>query len=126
MKSIYWIRVFFILLLLSTSYISFSQTRIEMLIEGRKFKNSETGLIIQYGYISPLNTYGITFSNKNGVKFYFINCDKNVASDELSMILRSCMNTDDGSGIGTIYAYPKRIIVQASDGRMVYDIVEQN
>lgn len=111
-------------LLLGLSFSSFGQSRIEMMIEGKKFKNAQTGLVIQYGYISPLNTYGITFTNKNGVKFYFMNCDRNVSSDELSMILRSCMNPDDGSGVGTIYVYPKRIIIQASDGRMVYEIIE--
>jgi len=114
----------FLVLLLGLSSTGFGQTKIEMMIEGRKFKNTETGLVIQYGYISPLNTYGITFTNKNGVKFYFMNCDKNVSSDELSMILRSCMNPDDGSGVGTIYVFQKRFIIQASDGRMVYDLVE--
>ncbi|MFM7645550.1 MAG: hypothetical protein ACKO41_02440 [Sphingomonadales bacterium] len=111
-------------LLIAMSFNGFGQSRIEMMIEGKKFKNEQTGLVIQYGYISPLNTYGVTFTNKNGVKFYFMNCDRNVSSDELSMILRSCMNPNDGSGVGTFYVYPKRIIIQASDGRMVYEIEE--
>lgn len=107
-----------------SSFNAASQSRIEMMIEGKSFKNSTTGLSIKYGYISPLNTYGITFINKNGVKFYFMNCDKNVSSDELSMTLRSCMNPNDGSGVGTIYIFPRKVIVQASDGRMVYDLEE--
>lgn len=107
-----------------SAFQAVGQSRIEMMIEGKSFKNSNTGLSIKYGYISALNTYGITFTNKNGAKFYFMNCDKNVSSDELSMTLRSCMNPYDGSGVGTIYIFPKKVVVQASDGRMVYDLEE--
>jgi len=110
------------LLLISINVFTFKaigQSRIEMIIEGKSFKNTDTGLSIKYGYISSLNTYGITFTNKNGAKFYFMNCDKNVSSDELSMTLRSCMNPNDGSGVGTIYVFPKRVIIQTSDGRMM-------
>jgi hypothetical protein len=32
------------------------------------------------------------------------------------------MNPYDGSGVGTIYIFPKKVIVQASDGRMVYEL----
>jgi hypothetical protein len=113
------------LLLTSITVFTFEavgQSRIEMMIEGKSFKNTDTGLSIKYGYISSLNTYGITITNKNGAKFYFMNCDKNVSSDELSMTLRSCMNPYDGSGVGTIYIFPKKVIVQASDGRMVYEL----
>jgi len=35
------------------------------------------------------------------------------------MTLRSCMNPNDGSGVGTIYVFPKRVIIQTSDGRMM-------
>jgi len=115
------------LLLISINVFTFKaigQSRIEMIIEGKSFKNTDTGLSIKYGYISSLNTYGITFTNKNGAKFYFMNCDKNVSSDELSMTLRSCMNPNDGSGVGTIYVFPKRVIIQTSDGRMIYEIEE--
>jgi hypothetical protein len=70
---------------------SFSQSRIEDYLEGKKFKNSSTGLIIQYGYISSLNTYGITFTNGYGNKFYYMNCSKQVSSDETYMIFTNCM-----------------------------------
>ena len=100
------------------------QTAIESFVEGRKYKNEDTGLQIQYGYISPYNTYGITFTNSYYNKFYFINCTKDVSSDQQSMILTSCFNPNDGSGVGTVYVYPRRIVVQASDGRLVYDLVE--
>jgi hypothetical protein len=117
-------RTLLLITLLTISYTSFGQSKIEMQVEGRKYKNAETGLVIVYGYISTLNTYGITITNKNGVKFHFMNCDKRVASDEMSMILRSCFNPNDGSGVGTIYVYPKKIVTQATDIRMEYELVE--
>lgn len=83
-------------------------------------------MTIQYGYISSLNTYGITFINKYGNKFYFMNCTKQVSSDESYIILTSCINPDDGSGVGTIYAGRSKIIVKASDGQMEYELVRNN
>lgn len=116
-------KLILLFILFISSYNLFSQTKIEDYLEGRKFKNDESGLIIQYGYISSLNTYGITFTNRNGAKFYFMNCSKQASSDESYMIFTSCMNPDDGSGVGTIYASRTKIIVKASDGQMQYDLV---
>jgi hypothetical protein len=121
MKKLLLLIVFF-----TYSFNSFSQSKIEDYIEGKKYKNSSTGLIIQYGYISSLNTYGITFTNSYGNKFNYMNCSKQVSSDESYMILTNCMNPDSGSGIGTIYAYRTKIIVKASDGQMQYDLISTN
>ena len=101
----------------------FSQTKIEDYLEGRKFKNAGTGLILQYGYISSLNTNGITFTNGYGDKFYFMNCSKRISSDGTFMVLTECMNPQNGSGLGTIYAYRTKLIVKASDGQLQYDLV---
>ena len=115
----------FILVFFCNELKSFGQSRIEQLVEGREFKNSETGLIIQYGYISTWNTYGVTFRNKNGVKFYYINCTKSVASDQESMVLTQCRDLDDKSA-GKIYIFPRKIIQVYPDGRFVFDIVEDD
>ena len=108
------------------SFCSFGQSKIEDYLEGKKFKNSSTGLIIQYGYISSLNTYGITFTNSYGNKFNYMNCSKQVSSDESYVIFTNCMNPESGSGVGTVYAYRTRIIVKASDGQMQYDLISPN
>lgn len=122
----YMKKLLFVLICLVYSFSSFGQSRIEDYLEGKKFKNSSTGLVIQYGYISSLNTYGITFTNSYGNKFYYMNCSKQVSSDETYMILTNCLNPDSGSGVGTIYAYRTKIIVRASDGQMQYDLISSN
>jgi hypothetical protein len=104
----------------------FSQTNIENYIEGRKYKNYKTEIIIQYGYISSLNTYGITLINKLGYKTYFMNCSKRISNDETYAIFTQCINPDNGSGAGTIYAYKTKMILVASDGRLEFDLVVEN
>ena len=103
---------------------AWSQSSIVDYLEGRKFKNSNTGLVIQYGYISPLNTYGITITNKLGTKFYFMNCSKDVNEDETIVLFTQCFNPDNGNGIGKVYATRTKIIVLADDGRMEYTLVK--
>ena len=115
----------FLFLIICTSNL-FSQTKIEDYLEGRKFKNAATGLVLQYGYISSLNTNGITYTNGYGDKFYFMNCSKRVSSDETYMVLTECMNPQNGSGLGTIYAYRTKVIVKASDGQLQYDLVGES
>ncbi len=124
-KLIIYLNCFILIFIFCNSLKTFGQSRIEQLIEGKEFKNAETGLTIQYGYISTWNTYGVTFKNKNGAKFYFINCSKTVASDQESMILTQCRDLDD-KGSGKIYIYPRKIIQVYPDGRFVFDIVEDD
>ena len=42
-------------------------------MDGKVFYNSNSGLNVEYGYISSYNTYGIKVTNKNDAIFYFIN-----------------------------------------------------
>ena len=105
---------------------TYSQSSIENYLEGKKYQNSSTGLIINYGYISSMNTYGITFTNGYGNKFYFMNCNSEVSDDESCVVFTNCLNPENGNGVGTIYAYRSKIIVDADDGRLVYYPLESN
>ena len=42
------------------------------------------------------------------------------------MVLTECMNPQNGSGLGTIYAYRTKLIVKASDGQLQYDLVGES
>jgi hypothetical protein len=42
-------------------------------MDGKVFYDSNSGLNVEYGYISSYNTYGIKVTNKNDAVFYFIN-----------------------------------------------------
>jgi hypothetical protein len=98
---------------------SFSQS-IEDFAEGKYYKNSQTGLKVKYGYISSLNTYGLTFKNSYGNEFFFINCSQKFSSNKQYMLLTNCMSPEDGSGIGRVGIYKDRIIISASDGSLTY------
>jgi hypothetical protein len=101
------------------------QSNIEFQVEGKQFINKETGLIFQYGYIGQWNTSGITITNKNGVKFYYINCSKNISSDGNSMILTQCRSLND-EGAGTVYVYLNRVIQSYPDGKFVFEPVKSS
>jgi hypothetical protein len=119
--------LFNLILILSIFFpiLIFGQGGIEFQVEGKEFKNNETSLIIKFGYISVWNTYGLTFTNKNGSVFYFINCTKNISSDGNSMILAKCRNLNDESG-GTVYVYPNKIIQSYPDGRLVFEPINSS
>jgi hypothetical protein len=102
----------------------FSQTSIENYVEGRKYKDRKTGLIIQYGYISSLNTYGLTFTNTYGRKYYHINCSKRISSDKSFMVLEGCLNLDDGLSMGKFYVYQSYI--KSVDTGLQFDLVVEN
>lgn len=102
----------------------YSQTDITDYLEGRSFKNEQTGLVVKYGYISQLNTYGITFINSYGDKHYFMNCTVEESSDNRFAIFTDCMNPNSGGGIGKIVAYRNKIVIIASDGEMVYNLID--
>jgi hypothetical protein len=111
---------------LGSLQISMAQSQIEMVIEGRKFLNSQTGLVFRYGYISSLNTYGVTMSttsNPNGVNY--INCTKNVASDESYMIITDCFDPNTGSGgFSRAVVGSRRATLSYSDGQLEFEIVD--
>ena len=73
--------------LLLTIFTSNAQTKlftkdddVRVYMENKWFSNPN-GLKINYGYISELNTYGITVKNKHNAKFYYINVNINISYD---------------------------------------------
>lgn len=110
---------------LGSLQLSMAQSQIEMMIEGRKFVNNQTGLVFRYGYISSLNTYGVTISNSNSSGVNYINCSKNVASDESYMILTDCFDPNTGSGgFSRAVVGSRRAILSYSDGQLEFQIVD--
>ncbi len=112
------------LFVISSTFSVFSQTDITDYLEGRSFKNEQTGLVVKYGYISQLNTNGITFINSYGDKHYFMNCSTQKSSDNRYAVFTNCMNPETGSGVGKIFAYRNKIVIVASDGEMVYELMD--
>jgi hypothetical protein len=107
----------------STNSTSYNRNQsVKDFVEGKYFRNNQTGLRVKYGYISSLNTYGITFVNSYENKFYYMNCSERLSSDEQYMELTNCMSPDDGSGIGDIDVYKDRIVINARDGSLTYYI----
>ena len=104
----------------NNSYNNNYNQSVKDFIEGKYFRNQETGLRLKYGYISSLNTYGLTFRNSYGNEFYFMNCSDRLSSDEQYMELTNCMSPEDGSGIGRVGIYKDRIVISASDGSLTY------
>ena len=51
-----------------------SDTEVIKYLDGKTFADG-SGMTISYGYISSINTYGITITNKQGNKFIYFNCD---------------------------------------------------
>jgi hypothetical protein len=104
----------------------FSQTNIENYIEGRKFKNAESGVIMEYGYIPSLNTKGISYTNQNGKDYVF--CSKKISSDGTYMVLTRCIDQQNESVSGTMYFYRTKVIVKEpdSDRRLQFDLVDGN
>ena len=51
-----------------------SDTEVIKYLDGKTFADN-TGMTISYGYISSINTYGITITNPKGNKFIYFNCD---------------------------------------------------
>ena len=110
---------------LGSLQLSMAQSKIEMLVEGKKFVNTRTGLEFRYGYISPLNTYGVTISNPNSNGVNYINCSKNVASDESYMILTDCFDPNTGSGgFSRAVVGSRRAILSYSDGQLEFQIAD--
>ena len=95
-------------------------------LEGKRFKHENSGMIIQYGYISSLNTYGLTVTNSYSNKFYFINCTKEISSDQTYGEFYDCINPDNGSGIGTakVYRNSKKIVVGDASGQITHILIQ--
>jgi hypothetical protein len=118
--------VIIILCIVQTTYAQNYSQSVDEFIEGKYFKNSQTGLRVKYGYISSLNTYGLTFKNSYGNEFYFMNCSQAFSSDRQYMELTNCMRPTDGSGVGFVKVYKDRIIIANSDGNLTYYLENNN
>ena len=94
--------------------------------EGKYYKNNETGRSIKYGYISSLNTYGVTLKNNQGDLSYFMNCTEELSSDEQYMELTYCMSPNTGGTLGTIVVTKNKIVWKASDGSLTFYLENNN
>ncbi|MGV1013007.1 MAG: hypothetical protein ACOYBS_11215 [Flavobacterium sp.] len=103
-----------------------SEINLKDWLEGRKFQCSSNGLIIEYGYISSLNTYGFTFTNSYNNEFYFINCSTESNTAETIGIFSNCLNPENGSGIGVakVYRNLNKIVVGDLSGQFTYNLIE--
>ena len=98
---------------------SFAQT-VRELIEGKYFENSQRGYSFKYGYISSLNTYGITVKTPDGGLADFINCTVNESSDGQYMVLTYCFSPITNGTLGKIEIYKDRLILNGSDGTLTF------
>jgi hypothetical protein len=87
-------------------------------VEGKYYKNQETGRSIKYGYISSLNTYGLTFKDSEGRLAYFMNCSVELSSDQQYMELTYCMSPATGGTLGKFGVYKDRIVMYGNDGTL--------
>jgi len=99
-----------------------SSQSIDEFAEGRWYYNSQNGSKVKYGYISSLNTYGLTLKTSNGYVGYFMNCSISFSRDRQYMELTGCMNPDNGGGVGIASFYKDRVIFSGDDGDITYYI----
>ncbi len=76
-------------------------------MNSKVFYNSDNGLEIQYTYTSMYNTYAIKVTNKNGVNFFYVNCDITTYGDFADVF---GMSPENGSNFG-FRVYKNRLIV---------------
>lgn len=75
MKATFITTLFTILFITSYAQSPYtSETEVIHFLDGKTFADG-SGMTISYGYISSINTYGITITNKLGNKFIYFNCD---------------------------------------------------
>jgi hypothetical protein len=105
------------------SHVSIAQNysqSVKYFAEGKYYKNSETGRSVKYGYISSLNTYGVTFKDAEGNLANFMNCNEQLSSDEQYMELTYCMSPNTGGTLGTIGVSKHKIVLNSSDGSLTF------
>lgn len=76
-------------------------------MNSKVFYNTDNGLQIQYTYTSMYNTYAIKVTNKNGVNFFYVNCDITPYGDFADIF---GMSPENGSNFG-FRVYKNRLIV---------------
>jgi hypothetical protein len=79
------------------SYLFESESDVITYMDNKVFYNSNSGLEIEYGYISTMNTYGIKVKNKNDARFSFINVDITPYGSFADLY---GMSIEDGSSFG--------------------------
>lgn len=119
-----------ILVLFFVSLVSFTQNsysqNVRDFVEGKYFKNQQTGRSIKFGYISSLNTSGLTFKDSEGNIAYFMNCSIDMSRDEQYMVLTNCMSNVTGGTLGKIVVYKDRLIWNGSDGSLTFYLESQS
>jgi hypothetical protein len=88
-------------------------------MDGKSFYNSESGLTIEYGYISSYNTYGIKVSNKHGERFYFINVEITISYDGRYADLYG-MSAESGSNFGFRLFKGKLVVGYGESGAQTF------
>jgi hypothetical protein len=95
-------------------------------VEEKYFSNQETGRSIKFGYISSLNTYGLTFKDSEGNLAYFMNCTIDISKNNQYMALTFCMSPVTGDSLGKIGVYKDRMIWYGTDGSLVFYLENYN
>lgn len=80
---------------------------VRVFMQDKWFSNPDNGLIVTYGYISSLNTYGIKIKNKHNAEFYYINVD--IKTYGMYAILKG-MSPEDGSNF-SFRLFKDRVVV---------------
>ena len=121
MKSLF----FFFALLISANYLQAQSSGFESdsdvisYMDGKSFYNSESGLTIEYGYISSYNTYGIKVSNKYGERFYFINVEITISYDGRYADMYG-MSAESGSNFGFRLFKGKLVVGYGESGAQTF------
>ena len=100
---------------MAQSLFNYEETEVMTFMEGKEFYNSGYGLTISYGYISRYNTYGIISTNREGARFYFINCSINAYANYADI---SGMSLADGSNFG-FRVFSNRLVVGYGESEQV-------
>jgi hypothetical protein len=117
---------FLLLFITQFIYSQNSNQSVRDFVEEKYFTNQETGRSIKFGYISSLNTYGLTFKDSGGNLAYFMNCSVNISSNNQYMALTYCMSPITGDTMGKIGVYKDKMILYGTDGSLVFYIDNSN
>jgi hypothetical protein len=120
MKKLFIIASLLIVIVQQDIFAQNYQQSVKDFVEGKYFKNQQTGRSIKYGYISSLNTYGLTFKDSEDNLAYFMNCTVRLSRDEQFMELTFCMSPITGGTLGRFGVYKDRIIMYGNDGSLTF------
>ena len=125
MKNLSYLVISF-LFLTQFNYSQNSNQSVRDFVEEKYFSNQETGRSIKFGYISSLNTYGLTFKDSEGNLAYFMNCTIDISRNNQYMALTYCMSPVTGDSLGKIGVYKDRMIGYGTDGSLVFYLDNSN